>query len=189
MHKPETDITSILYMIALHNDERAYKELFNLLYGRLRGFAASILKSNELAEEIACDTMYTLWKNRLQLTAIANVRVYAYVVAKNKALNLLKRNAHNCVSFVDEIDVNISFHYHTPEQILITEELKNNIDQVVNALPPRCKLVFKLIKEDNLSYKEVAQILDISVKTVDAQLVTAIKRIAAVVKIEYNLAR
>ncbi|QJD97926.1 sigma-70 family RNA polymerase sigma factor [Mucilaginibacter robiniae] len=189
MHQPESDLNSIVSCIALHNDEQAYRRLFDLLYNRLKCFAASILKSNELAEEVACDTMFTLWCNRAQLPGIANIKVYAYVIAKNKALNLLKRDARSFINYVDEMDVNISFHDLTPEQILITEELKRNIEQVVNALPPKCKLIFRFIKEDGLSYKEVAELLDISVKTVDAQLVTAIKRIGAVVKREYNLTR
>jgi RNA polymerase sigma-70 factor (family 1) len=189
MLQPETDITSIVSRIALHNDEQAYKCLFDLLYNRLRIFAASILKSNDLAEEVACETMFSLWCNRTQLPGIANVKVYAYVIAKNKALNILKKDAHSLVSYIDEIDVDISFHDLTPEQILITEELKRGIEQVINTLPPKCKLIFRLIKEDGLSYKEVAQLLDISVKTVDAQLVTAVKRIGAVVKKEYNLTR
>jgi len=187
--QPQTDIALLVSKIALYDDERAYKSLFQLLYNRLKAFAASILKCNEQAEEVACDTMYMLWHNRAKLPAVENVRLYAYVIAKNKALNVLKRDARSCVSFVDEIDVQINFHQLTPEQILIGEELKHNIGQVVNALPPRCKAVFKLIKEDNLSYKEVAEILEISTKTVDAQLVTAIRRIAAVLKKEYNLVR
>lgn len=189
MHKPHLDLNSIVYRIAMHSDEHAYRQLFNELYNRLKGFAFSILKSRELAEEIACDTLFSLWNNRLKLTSIANVKVYAYVIAKNKALNELKKISGNRVSLMEDIDVNISFHHLTPEQVLINEELKRTIEQVVNNLPPRCKLVFQLVKEDSLSYKEVAEILDISVKTVDAQLVTAVKRIAVVVKKEYNLVR
>ena len=189
MEKPHLDLNSIVYRIALHNDEQAYRLLFDQLYNRLKCFAASILKSKELGEEIACDTLFSLWSNRGKLTAISNIKVYAYVIAKNKALNELKKISGSRVSLSDDIDVDISFHNLTPEQVLINEELKKTIEQVVNNLPPRCKLVFQLVKEDNLSYKEVAEILDISVKTVDAQLVTAVKRIAAVVKKEYNLIR
>ena len=124
MHKPETDLSSIIYEIAVHDSKHAYRQLFDLLYPRLRYFAASLLRSNEQAEEVACDTMFVLWSKRVQLLNVDNVRVYAYVIAKNKALNLLKKNAGSCVSFVDEIDVDIAFHELTPEHILITEELK-----------------------------------------------------------------
>lgn len=186
MHKSTTDLSIIVHDIALHNNEQAYKQLFNTLFGPLKRFAVSIVKSNELAEEIAGDVMITLWRNRSQLLSIQNIKVYAFVMAKNTALNMLKKQSGNIVS-LDETNIDITFDNLTPEQILINEEFKKSIELIVQALPPRCKLVFKLVKEDNLSYKEVAQILDISTKTVDAQLVTAIKRISCAIKAEYNL--
>lgn len=99
---------------------------------------------------------------------------------------MLKKQSGNTVQ-LDETNIDITFDNLTPEQILINEEFKKSIELIVQALPPRCKMVFKLVKEDNLSYKEVAQILDISAKTVDAHLVTAVKRISCAIKSEYNL--
>ena len=68
-----------------------------------------------------------------------------------------------------------------PEQLLIGKEMKISIEQAVNQLPPRCRVIFKMLKEDNLSANEVAQILDISNKTVFAQLSIAIKKIEELV--------
>ena len=65
-----------------------------------------------------------------------------------------------------------------PESILITRELRSRIQDAIEQLPPRCKIIFKLIKEDGLSYKEVASIMEISVKTVDTQLYLALKKLA-----------
>jgi len=189
MQQPQIDIALLVSKIALYDDERAYKLLFQLLYGKLKQFAMSILQCKEQAEEVACDTMYVLWQNRANLPKLENVKLYAYVIVKNRALNVLKRESRSCVSFVDEIDVQLAFHHHTPEQILIGEELKFNIQQVLNTLPPRCRAVFKLVKEDQMSYKEVAELLEISTKTVDAQLVNAMRRVSAVLKKEYNLVR
>jgi RNA polymerase sigma-70 factor (ECF subfamily) len=186
MHRPDIDLSIFVRDIALHDSEQAYNQLFNRLFNPLKRFAASFVKSNELAEEIAGDVMITLWRNRRQLLDIRNIKVYAFVIAKNTALNALKIKTGDMV-YLDETNVDISFDYLTPEQILINEELKNSIQQIVQALPPRCKMVFKLVKEDNLSYKEVAEILDISPKTVDAHLVTAIKKISGLIRYEYNL--
>jgi RNA polymerase sigma-70 factor (family 1) len=186
MYKSNTDLSIIVHDIALHNNEQAYKQLFKTLFGPLKRFTVSIIKSNELAEEIAGDVMITLWRNRIQLLNIQNIKVYAFVMAKNSALNMLKKQSGHTV-LLDETNIDITFDSLTPEQILINEELKKSIELIVQALPPRCKMVFKLVKEDNLSYKEVAQILDISAKTVDAHLVTAIKRISCAIKREYNL--
>jgi RNA polymerase sigma-70 factor (family 1) len=186
MHKPDLDLSILVRDIALYDSEQAYNQLFNRLFNPLKRFAASFVKSNELAEEIAGDVMITLWRNRHQLLAIRNIKIYAFVIAKNTSLNALKAKNGDTVQ-LDETNVDITFDYLTPEQILINEELKSSIAQIVQALPPRCKMVFKLVKEDCLSYKEVAEILEISPKTVDAHLVTAIKKISGLIKYEYNL--
>ena len=61
---------------------------------------------------------------------------------------------------------------------MITAELFRKIEKAVDELPPRCKMIFKLVRQDGLKYKEVAEILDVSTNTVDAQMVIAVKRIS-----------
>jgi RNA polymerase sigma factor (sigma-70 family) len=68
--------------------------------------------------------------------------------------------------------------------LLLTAEMRNRIQQAVNQLPPRCKIIFKLIKEDGLKYREVAEILNLSVKTVDNQLATALRKIGNAINID-----
>jgi RNA polymerase sigma-70 factor (ECF subfamily) len=60
---------------------------------------------------------------------------------------------------------------------MVSREIAVSINNAVNSLPPKCKMVFMLVKEDGLKYKEVADILNLSIKTVDAQMVIAINRI------------
>ena len=82
---------------------------------------------------------------------------------------------------LDDFEYEFTSTYIGPEDAILTSELVQKIQSVVNELPPRCKLVYKLAKEDKLRYKEIADILNISVKTVDNQLSTALKRIAAAI--------
>ena len=72
----------------------------------------------------------------------------------------------------------------TPEDILITAEMYRKLQEAVEALPPRCKMVFKLVREDGLRYKEIAEILNISVNTIDVHMAIAVKRIAAALRAE-----
>jgi RNA polymerase sigma-70 factor (ECF subfamily) len=187
MINPLTEINCVVTSIALRNDEHAYKRLFVLLFSPLKKFSSGIVKSNEVAEEIADDVMITLWKKRNELSHIENIRVYAFVIAKNLSLNFLKKQSGRETISIDEIDLNIFFELNNPEQVLICSELKSRIEHAVQALPPKCRMIFKLVKEAGLSYKETAEILNLSVKTVDAHLVTAVRKIAVVVKDEFNL--
>jgi len=131
--------------------------------------------------------LITLWHKRKTLTEINNVHVYALVIAKNLSLNLLNKNSRNKTSCIDEIDVNYFFDSCTPEQLIIDNELKKRLEQAIQSLPPRCQLVFKLAKENNLSYREIGEILSISVKTVDAHLVTATQKLARIFKAEFQI--
>lgn len=182
-----SNISPLIFDIANYDSEAAYKKLFVLLFPSIKRFVRCLVKSSHIAEELAADVMITLWRNRKELPAIRNIMVYSFVIAKNLSLNFLKKNNSNKIVSLDDIDITLEADNTTPEQILISDELKNNLNQAINALPPRCKMIFKLIREDGLSYKEVAEILDISVKTVDAQLVIAMKRLSEGVKREYNL--
>ena len=69
---------------------------------------------------------------------------------------------------------------------MITAEMYRKIQQQVEALPLRCKMIFKLIREDGLKYKEVSDILHISVNTIDVQMAIAVKKIAAALKPEFD---
>ncbi len=181
------DVSALIYKIVWDGCETSYRHLFRIMYPPLKAFAFSILKSKEQAEEVASDVMITLWRDKHKLLEINNIMVYGYVIAKNRSLNLLKARNGREIS-IDEIEIDIVFNAPNPEQILITDELRKNLQQAMQCLPPKCKMVYRLVKEDGLSYKEVAEILSISVKTVDAHLVTAVKKISESIKSEYNLA-
>ncbi|MGI4020207.1 MAG: sigma-70 family RNA polymerase sigma factor [Janthinobacterium lividum] len=182
-----SSLTEAVNLLAIDNSEASYKTLFKYLFNPLKRFSFCLLKSHELAEEVASDVMFILWQRRTELLLINNLYAYSFVVARNLSLNIIKKNLKTDTIFIDDISIDIFLDNDTPEQILISTELRVKIEQTVNQLPPKGKLVFKLIKEDGLSYKDVAEILGISVKTVDAHLVSAIKKITVILDKEFNL--
>jgi len=181
------NLAELISHITLYNSEKAYRQLFKLLYPSLYRFCHCLLKSRELAEETANDVMITLWRNRQHLSEIQNVRVYSFVIARNLSLNVLNRGRKRDLVALEDIMIEIALDTPNPEQLLINGELKKKLENATSALPARSKLVFKLIREDGLSYKETAEILNISVKTVDAHLVTAVKKLTAILKAEFKL--
>jgi DNA-directed RNA polymerase specialized sigma subunit len=96
---------------------------------------------------------------------------------RNTALNYLDKEKRNKVIQLEDLSVSISIDEICPESELISKELKSAIGRAVDHLPERCKLIFSLAKIEQLKYKEIAQILDISVKTIDNQLAIAMKKI------------
>ncbi len=171
-------IRRLLSAIALNNDQAAYKELFLLLHGRLKKFAYSILKSGEEAEELVSDVFIRIWQKKDQLTSIETPLLYFYTTTKNLALNRLNKQKKQSGMSAEDWLVQMNSIYFDPEQLMMTEEMLRQIKKAVNDLPPRCRLIFKLIKEDGLKYKEAAELLHLSVKTVEAQMAIALRRIA-----------
>ncbi|MEH6306775.1 sigma-70 family RNA polymerase sigma factor [Olivibacter sp. CPCC 100613] len=188
MTKKIRDLTSLVHQMAIANTESVYVEVFNILFEPVRKFSFSILKSWELSEEVASDVLFMLWEKREQLLEIKNVKHYAFVAARNKSLNILKQHMGRDFLSLDEVDFNIQLNTPSPEAIFIQGEMKTKLEQAVASLPKQCKLVFQLVKEESFSYKEVADILGISTKTVDAHLVNAMKKLAQILKTEFKLA-
>jgi RNA polymerase sigma-70 factor (family 1) len=185
LHMPENeDIKRLLAAVSLNNDQSAYRELFIRLHNRLKQFAWSIVRSSEEAEEIVSDIFIRIWQNRQQLVTIDSPLLYFYTSIKNQALNQLRKNKRQQNLQTEAWLVQMNSIIFNPEQLLLTSEMLRQIQKAVNDLPPRCRLVFKLIKESGLSYRETSTLLDLSVKTIEAQMAIALRRIAKCMQLE-----
>ena len=169
--------------IADYEDEAAYKKLFFHFFLPLKSFSFTIIKSKELAEEIVSDVLIEIWAKRKQLTAIDDLKMYLYVSVRNASLRKLQQGKKRMALSLDDVNVEFASSFENAETILLTHELSKTIDAAIQQLPQRCKLIFKLAKEDRLKYKEIALLLNISVKTIDHQVSIALKKIAEVLHI------
>ncbi len=167
------------------SDEKALAELYQLYYKKLLHFAKSIVRTNELAEEVVEDVFIKLWCNRTSIPEIKNLNVYLYIAVKNTSLNLLAQKARQLVSAsFDFLNIELENELDNPDDLMITAEMMQRMHRTIDGLPPRCKMIFKLVREDGLKYKEVAEILNISVNTIDAQMAIAIKKLCTALQIE-----
>lgn len=174
----DSTIRELQYQISMYEDQSAYKSLFFILFPSLQNFAYSIVKSRGLAEEIASDMLLEVWVRRQKLMEIDNLKVYLFVSVKNTAIARLRQENRQSRFSLENLEVEFVSEYGNPGQSTEFHQLENAIARAVKSLPPSCQLIYKLAKEDRLKYKEIAQILDLSVKTIDNQLAIALKRIA-----------
>jgi RNA polymerase sigma-70 factor (family 1) len=179
-----TSIQNLQYKIARQDDQQAYKELFTSLYAYLLRFAKTLVKSKESAEEIVSDVFIKIWEKRTELEKIGNLKVYLYVATRNLAYNYLDKQKKNFTNPIEGFQAELTSIYFDPEQLLITADMLGFIHKAIDQLPPKCKMVFKLAKEDGLKYREVAEVLNISVKTVENQLAIALQKIGEVVSFD-----
>lgn len=181
------NIVELQRRIALYDDEPAYKEVFFTYYGSLLRFANTFVNDRQSAEEIVSDVMMKIWVKRKDLPSIANLRVYLYISTKNTALNYLARQKKVEILSIEQLNIDFPSNTLNPEQLMISAEMMRRINKAINDLPPRCKLVFKLVKEDCLPYKEVADVLNISIKTIDNQLAIALRKISEAINLQLRM--
>lgn len=163
--------------IATHQDQHAYNELFLRFYPSLKQFAYSIIKSKQLAEEIVSDVFIKIWEKRAELNTISNLKLYLFTSTRNTALNYLKKQKGLENLSGEEYWVELSSIYFDPEQLLVTSEMIHRINLAIKNLPSRCQMIFKLVKEEGLKYREVAELLHLSPKTVENQMTLALRKI------------
>lgn len=179
----DSEILVLQHAIALNNDQEAYNKLFLCFYSSLKDFACTFLKSKQLAEEVVSDVFIKVWQKRQSLHTIQHLKMYLFSSTRNTALNYLKREGLQKIS-PEDYWVELQSIYFSPEQLMITEEMIEKIHKAVQDLPVRCRLIFKLVKEEGLKYREVAELLNISTKTVENQMTLALKKIGGAINFD-----
>jgi len=176
-------IAELQQRIAVYEDAVAYKKLFFYFFLPLKSFSYSIVKTKEYAEEIVSDVFVEIWAKRKQLMEIEDLKMYIYISVRNASLRKFQQIQKKRILSLNELSVEIVSVEPDAETNMISAELVKKIETAIDQLPPQCKIIFKLAKEDKLKYKEIAQLLAISVKTIDNQLSTALKKIASVLNL------
>jgi len=154
-------------------DIKAYEKLFRCLYPALCGYANKILKDADNAEEIVQEIFFLLWKNKAKLNINDSLNAYLYKAVHNKCLHLIEHNkvkekySQHCKQQ--------SFDNFSPDQAMHTVELYAIYKKTLQTLPRRCRNIFKMNRNYGYKYKEIAEKLSISVKTVEADMAKALK--------------
>jgi len=143
----------------------------------------------EAAEEIVSDVFVRCWLNRKSLTGVRNMDTYLFIAVKNQSLNYIKKHAHIYLVQIEDTNQVKLVNSFNPQEELEKKELHFKMQQSIEALPQQCRIIFKLIKEEGIKYKEVAEILNISPRTVQTQLFRAMKKLAVVLSDHLNPAR
>ncbi|HAC20724.1 MAG TPA: RNA polymerase [Porphyromonadaceae bacterium] len=175
---------SNLVLLVSEGNQRAFTELFNLYYANLYRFVRYFLSETD-AEDIVSEVFVSLWNNRKKLVLVNNFNSYIYAMARNEAYAYLRlQNKIQNVS-LDDMPVSLSICEESAEGRIIEKEMIEVYNKAVAQLPERCKLIFLMVREEKLKYKEIADVLQITTGTVEQQMNQAIKRISATIEQAY----
>lgn len=170
-------IEELLLLVAERDDEKAFKEIFRHFFKGLFSFSSSIIGDRTLAEEAVGDVFAKLWENRKMLPTIKSLAHYLYIATKHASLNALQKQRKYKSISLDEAGEDFYFKFTSSDSNIISRESLGKINNAINDLPPRCRLIFRLIKEEGLRHAEVSQLLNVSVKTIEAQMTIALKKL------------
>ena len=160
-------------------DEKAFETVYRLYSNNLYIVARSYINDDFVAEEIVQKVFIRLWDKREQLNITSNLNGYLFMMVKNKCLDHL-RKPRKIISFEDKVgqdetDINFNALQDDGVSRLIESELEQSIYKAIDFLPDACKAVFLKTKIDGLKYREAANELNISVKTVESHMNKALK--------------
>lgn len=161
----------------IDGDIDSFKYFFDRYYNDLCNFVHVYLHDQVLSEEIVQDIFVYFWENREKLKINTSVKSYLFSASKFKSLNLL-RDTKTQKKITEKIGR--TEQTQTPEHdssYIDVDEFKKILDSAVDQLAPKCREIFLLSKQKELSNKEIAEQLGISVKTVENQMTIALKKL------------
>lgn len=152
-----------------------FEELFALYYPRLKNYANSLLKNQDEANDVVQDVFFQLWENQQSLDSGQNISSFVFTILRNKCLNILKRRIveekylHHQAHFPSEELYHISFE-KSGEFVSLEELLHNELLRLIEKMPEKCGMAFRLKWIEGKKNREIAEEMNISTSMVDKHL-------------------
>lgn len=151
------------------------RHLFDRYYGELCKLSFKYVGRADVAEDLVQDVFINLWNKRNTLQYTGNIKPCLITSVINTSINYTKSKFARRLLVEDTTAHYKSDNYNQHDQ-LVSDELNDLVRMAIEQLPDRCRIIFTLNRYSGLSYKEIAHQLSISVKTVEAQMTIALKR-------------
>lgn len=154
-------------------NEAAFERVFKLYFKNLHAYAYTFIKEDIIAEEIVQNVFFRIWEKRDQLQIDDSLKAYLYRSVHNESLNHIKHQ--KVKSSFQEHYSNHAEASNDASATMIASELEIQIQKAINELPQQCRIIFQLSRFEQLKYQQIADQLNISIKTVENQMGKALK--------------
>lgn len=146
----------------------AFRYAFDYFYVSLCNYLSNLIHNPDLAEDIVQEVFITLWNKRKTIIITTSLKKYLYKSCYNRYIDIYRKNQRTYKK-LEELRY-VKLMELQEEDLTLKQEKLERLQEVIENLPPKCKQVFLLSKYEGLKYLEIAQKLDISVKTVENQI-------------------
>ncbi len=174
IHADKHNDDAELLRLIKKDDSGALKILFEKYFSALCFFASHFVKNTDLAEEVVSDIFLNVWLKRGKIQINVSLKSYLYTAVRNQSLNYLKKK-NQSFEDIEVADREGEISYLGADDFIFYQETKDEIETLLQKLPEKREIIFRMNRLDGLSYKEIAEILSISVNTVQNQMVKAVK--------------
>lgn len=176
MSKPGFENDTVLIERLKDGEVLAFDLLFKKYSQKLYRFSFSLLKNEEDSREIIQETFFRVWKNRNSIDSGKSFKSFLFTISYNLIIDQMRLRIKD-----QEFKKNLAEHFKNIqlENVPATDykQLENKIQIIVEKLPEKRKMIYKMSREDGLSHKQIAEKLNISVKTVENQINLSLKQI------------
>lgn len=172
----EDDLQQQLLSQLGKGDEPSFNVLYKAYSRPLFLRVVNMIKSEDDAQEIIQELFIKLWQNRDTIDTIKSFQSYIFTIANNLVYNYLRKISHN-QALIQKLLLNAADHYLDGQELLENKEAAEIFQKAINQLTPQCKQVFQLCKIDGKSHKEVAELMGISMPTVNSHMTNAVRSI------------
>jgi RNA polymerase sigma-70 factor (ECF subfamily) len=169
----------LLFSKVTHGDKHSFDILFQKYYSQLVRFAVGYLHDGPSAEEVVQDVFVRIWENAQRIEIETSVLAYLYSSVRNQALNCIKHEKVKKKYEQEQVTVVDSDEYDFEEKVNV-KFFRQILTSVVGDLQKKCREIFEMAKFEGLTYDEIAEYLQVSVKTVENQMGIALKKIREV---------
>ncbi|GHT32059.1 DNA-directed RNA polymerase sigma-70 factor [Bacteroidia bacterium] len=167
----------------LEGSQDAFRVFYDMTYPDVFRFVKYFLPHKEDYEEVISEVFYIIWKQRATLPSIQNMKAWIYTICRNEAYHYVKKSNH--ILSIEEMPVELLIDATEVDTEIIEEEMLSVYNQALAELPERCKLIFVMVRDERMKYKDIAETLSITEGTVAQQMNHAIHKIATAVARHY----
>ncbi len=171
-------IKYLLWSYIHQGSQKACREFYDLFFPRLIRFAMIFVRNLETAEDIVSDVFVKFFQRGKRITEIDDVKPYLYRSVKNQAITYLRSNDYTMSVHSEDDEWNdLIIDIQDPYHQYLHKGLQEKLQEVLQSLPPQKKTIYRLIVLEGLKYKEVAALLNLSIKTVENHMVEATRQV------------
>lgn len=175
------DISSLIEKIS-EGDSVAFEKIYKLYFRKCYSIALYFVKSGTAAEDIISEVFLSLWQRRFTLKEIKNWESFLFISVRNHSLTYLSKQKQMRFIPYDPMSITIQCEDLSPTDVLLKNEFEHILQQALDELPEKSRLIYYMIREEKLSYKQISEALNISERTVNSHMTTAVKKLTQSLK-------